>query len=210
MTEKEVKELVEIQELALRKKDHKITAKYVEPFCDGHGHRWYIFRELKSRTLFKVYEYDGLLIQPDGTQLIAGRSYELLWSMYRATDGMIRQAVEIRETLEGWMTTDEAAEMLGLEVSTVRAYASRGVFPGTKKIGNTLHIPPSAIEAWIDDTNARELRKKQPRTEWAAMRKNVAAAREFLEKITDETSVDEMRSLVKSALDILRCSSLAS
>lgn len=204
MTENELKQLVEIQNIALKKKDHKITAKFVEAFLDGDAHRWYIFRELKTRTLFKVFEYDGLVIQPDGAQLSAGRSYELRWSMHRASDGMIRQTVEISETLEGWMTTQEAAEMLGLEVSTVRAYASRGVFPGTKKIGNTLHIPPSAIEAWINDTDARELRKKQPRTEWAAMRKNVVAARETLEKITDQTPPDEIRALAKTALDILR------
>lgn len=204
MIENEVKQLVEIQDIALKKKDHKITAKFVEAFSDGDGHHWYIFRELKTRTLFKVFEYDGLIIQPEGAHLTVGRSYELSWSMYRASDGIIKQEIKVSETLEGWMTTQEAAEMLGLEASTVRAYASRGVFQGVKKIGNTLHIPPSAIEAWINDTEARELRRKQPRTEWAVMRKNVAAAREILEEITDETPIDETRALVKSALDILR------
>lgn len=206
MTENELKQMVEIQDIALKKRpeDRKITAKFIKAFCDRGGHRWYIFRELKTRTLFRVFECDELIILPGGTRLTVGRSYELHWSMYRAADGMIGQAIEVNETLEGWVTTQEAAEMLGLEVSTVRAYASRGVFPGTRKIGNTLHIPPSAIEAWINDTEARELRKKQPRTEWAAMRKNVASARETLEKITDETPVDEMRSLVESALDMLR------
>lgn len=219
MTKNELKQTPKIQEIALKKlfseeeEDCKITAKFIEEFCDGRGRNWYIFRELKTKTSFRVFEYDGLNIQPEGTQLTVGRLYELHWSMRRVSndkDGMIQQKTEIRETLKGWMTTQEAAKRLKLEVSTVRAYVSRGIFPGTQKIGNTLYIPPSAINARINYYDTRELREKQPRTKWAVMRKNVAATREVLEKITDETPVDEMRVLVKYALDKLRYSSLAS
>jgi excisionase family DNA binding protein len=52
--------------------------------------------------------------------------------------------IEIR----GWLTTDQAAETLGLKPDTLRRYANRGVVRAGRRIGNYLLFATSEVERY--------------------------------------------------------------
>ena len=47
--------------------------------------------------------------------------------------------------IKGWMTTDQAADTLGLKPDTVRRYANRGTLRSGRKLGNYLLFAQSEV-----------------------------------------------------------------
>lgn len=50
------------------------------------------------------------------------------------------------EQVTAWLTTQKAAEALGIKRGYIQQLYRRGRFPHAQKIGNTLFIPPEDIE----------------------------------------------------------------
>lgn len=61
--------------------------------------------------------------------------------------------------MEKLLTPPEAAELLGVRLSTLYTWASRHKLP-VQKVGRALRFSPSALAAWLE-TQAREVMEER-------------------------------------------------
>lgn len=65
--------------------------------------------------------------------------------------------------IDGFLSTEQAAERLGIKVESVYTYARRlDGFPQPARIGRTLLWPENAIDAWRAEHPARRRRDSPP------------------------------------------------